>query len=269
MEFDYFDSLILGLIQGLTEFLPISSSGHLVITRSILKIEEFPLIFDVFVHFATLLSVIVFFKKELQKILVSIFNGVFKKNNNENSQFYENRKLIIHLTSATIPAVIIGLLFEEKIKNFFISGEVVSYSLMVTGVILLSTKFIDRKNKKLTAKNSFVIGLAQAFALIPGISRSGSTISCALWLGIKPVDAVKFSFFMAIPVILGANILEFSNIGIDSILKSFPVLLVGGISAFLSGLIAINIIIKVIENGNFFWFGIYCIFMGLTTVLYF
>jgi len=180
MEFGYTDTILLGFIQGITEFLPISSSGHLIVGKSILEVKELPLVFDVFYHFATLLSIIFYYRDDLINLTLNGFKSItVKPTDSDLEELLKIRKFIIYLIIATIPAVIIGLLFEDYLKSFFTSSKSVSLFFVFTGLILLSTKFINEKKSSFSNSRSLAIGFAQSVALFPGISRSGSTIACA------------------------------------------------------------------------------------------
>ncbi|MCP4727248.1 MAG: undecaprenyl-diphosphate phosphatase [bacterium] len=272
MSFDIFDSIILGLIQGLTEFLPISSSGHLVVMKNILNVTEIPLVFDVFFHFATLLSICTVFRKDILNILkacVKVLKNMYKPGELIKAISKDNEtKFVYYIFIATIPAVIFGLTFKDKIETLFTSTTAVAIAFLATGIILLSTKLLSNKDEKLNTSKSIIIGVFQAAALFPGISRSGTTITSGMWLGIKPEEAVKFSFFLAIPAILGANILEFSGITLNFLRQEIVLLLAGGLAAYFSGLIAIKLVLKVIQTGRFFLFGIYCISIGIITFIW-
>ncbi len=272
MSFDVLDSVILGLTQGLTEFLPISSSGHLAIMKNILDVTKIPLIYDVFYHFATLLSICTVFRRDIIKIfgsLIDLLINLFKPGSLKSAIRDDRETRFAYLVCiATIPAVIFGFSFKDRIETLFISTTAVAAALLVTGIVLLSTKMLTAKNKKMTSKMAVLIGIFQAAALFPGISRSGMTITGGMWLGIKPEVAVKFSFFLAVPAILGANILEFSEITLNVLKAEIVYLLAGGIAAYFSGLIAIKLVLKVIQTGRFFLFGIYCIMIGIITFIW-
>lgn len=269
MNLNFFESIILGLVQGLTEFLPISSSGHLVLAKAVLNIQEAPLLYDIFFHFATVLAVFTLYRNDIIKIFFAFIRGIlFAAKGKGWRKNYESDKylrLAVFIIIGSIPAAFIGLAFENVIKNVFTSEKSVAVFLWITGVILISTVLTISKAKQVSAGSAMLIGIGQAAALLPGISRSGATIATGLWLGIKPEDAVKFSFFLAIPAILGANILEFSAISMTVLKNEIWFLLAGGITAYLSGLAAIIILMKIIQRGRFFWFGIYCLIIGAIT----
>ncbi len=231
-----FDAIILGIIQGVTEFLPISSSGHLVLGQALLGVDSPGNVVEVVTHLGTLLSVIWVFWKDLSSILISFQNQ-------------DTQKYILFLIMGTLPAVIIGLAARDMITDLFDSIPMVAGSLIFTGIILLLT--------------GLLIGLTQAFAMIPGISRSGMTISTGLALGLSGKDAAKFSFLLAIPVIAGAGLLTVLDTQPGIIMM--PQLLLAFFSAFIVGTISLKWLLGLLERGKFHRFGYYCIMVGLIT----
>lgn len=267
-------SIILGIVQGLSEFLPISSSGHLVLFEQILNFKQSGIAFEVFVHFGTLIAVLIVFRKDIWKMIVLlpglpkfVLNGI-RINNSED----EYRSLAFFIIIGSIPAAVIGILFEHQIESLFEDPLLVLVALFVTGVIVWSSKFPKESQSFMNSFHSFLIGIAQAFAIIPGISRSGSTILTALWLGIKRETAARFSFLLSVPVIFGASLIKFKDLmevppPSDQILN----LIVGTIAALISGYFAIIWLLDVVRKQKLEWFGIYCIFvsvMGLA-IIYF
>ena len=184
------EAITLGIIQGLTEFLPISSSGHLVLSQVILGIQIPGNDFEVLLHIGTLCSILVVFNNDIKNILFTLSSK-------------ETRRFILMIFVGTIPAVIIGLGFKDEIEKLFDNIIVVGFALLFTGITLISSFYFKNENKKNTIIKAFLIGIAQAIAIIPGISRSGITISVALFLGLDARQAAKFSFLLAIPVISG------------------------------------------------------------------
>ena len=264
---DFSDSIILGLIQGLTEFFPVSSSGHLVFAKALLGVGDIPLFYDIFFHFATVLAILTYFKRDIFALVhglvkyIAIVIGGGK--NDADESVAKNARLAFYLIIGSIPAALAGLTFEDYIKSFFTSPGLVAVFLTITGIILLSTIWLKSNEKPVSRISALSIGLMQAFALFPGISRSGITIVTGLWLGIKPLDAVKFSFFLAVPIILGANILEFSSVPLYTINEEILTLLAGGIASYLSGLFAISIVLKLVGKARFHLFGVYCVLAGI------
>ena len=247
------DIVILGILQGITEFLPVSSSGHLVLAQYLLGIESPGNTLEVLFHIGTLFSVFYVFNKDIKSIVISL---------NEKP----TQKLVIYIIIATIPAVIIGLIFKSHIINLFSSIVPVGYALLSTGVILTLSINFKNKNKSLSYLYSLLIGLAQAVAIIPGISRSGTTISISMLLGIPPKEAARFSFLLSIPVIIGAGLL--GSLELESYGLLTPKFIITGIlTSFIVGTLSLKILLKILEVGRFHFFGIYCIIAGIVAVL--
>jgi len=261
---NYFESIILGIIQGLTEFLPVSSSGHLVIFEHLFKIHSENLTFEIFVHFGTLMSVIVVYYSDLKKMIISFFSSIFKK---EIKKAYDNDyhfKLSILVIIGTIPAVIAGLLFKDFFISIFHNIKLVGITLIITGLILFLTRFIKKQPIALNEKRSMLIGIAQMFAILPGISRSGFTISAALFSGTSREEAAKFSFLLAVPAILGPLVLELKDLFSVTITGTdIGILLTGTVVSFIVGYIAIHFLLKLLQTGKFSWFSPYCCLVGL------
>ena len=257
------EALILGIIQGLTEFLPVSSSGHIELGSAFLNVQSKDnLLFSIVVHGATALSTVVVFRKTIVEIVRELFQ--FKWN--ESTQF--TSKIILSM----IPVGLAGVFFEEKIESFF-GGNVtfVASMLLITGVLLSFTYFSKNTKGDVTFLKSIIIGIAQAIAILPGISRSGSTISTAILLGVDKEKATKFSFLMVLPPILGAMLLKVLDVVEQpELLTSIPLsaLSVGFIAAFISGIIACSWMVNLVKRGKLIYFAIYCIIVG-TAVLVF
>lgn len=246
-----FEAALLGIIQGLTEFLPISSSGHLVIGQKMLGISVAGNVFEVVVHLGTLGSVLIIFWSDIMQLIKSLKSAT-------------TQKYIIALAIGTIPAAIIGLLYKDIISEAFENIKIVAITLMITGIILLTTRFIKTKLKDVSISRGLLIGIVQALAIIPGISRSGITISLGMYLGIAPEKAAKYSFLLAIPAIAGAGLLT----GLDLMESSEPalpwtILIVGFLTSLFVGWISLKWLLGLIRLGKFHWFGVYCIFVGL------
>lgn len=256
----WLEALILGIIQGLTEFLPVSSSGHLEIGKVLLDIQEKENItFAVVVHGATVLSTIVVFYREIGEII----SGIFKFQWNEPTQYFF--KIIISM----IPVAILGVFFQESIEKFFTGNLIlVGSMLIITATLLIITQFIKNGHKPVTFLHAIIIGIAQAFAVMPGISRSGATIATGLILGVKRENAARFSFLMVlIPIILAnANDLISGTYSQQTI--SAGALIIGFLAAFISGLIACKWMIKIVKKGKLIYFGIYCFVIGLMGILF-
>lgn len=258
----YLEALILGLIQGLTEFLPVSSSGHLEIMKALFGDDSLPkdsLMFTVILHFATALSTIVVFRKEVMTIL----KGLFQFKWNEESQF--SIKIIISM----IPAVLIGLFFEDRLESFF-GGKLllVGIMLLFTALLLLLADKSKNTNKNVGYKNAFIIGISQAIAMLPGISRSGATISTAVLLKIDRTKAAKFSFLMVVPLIFGKVCKDVLGGGISFNNSQIGLFFVGFIAAFLAGLFACKLMISLVKKSKLSYFSIYCTIVGIIAITY-
>lgn len=246
-----FEAALLGIIQGVTEFLPISSSGHLVIGQNILGISVTGNAFEVIVHLGTLGSVLIVFWNDIWQLIKSI-----KSVPTQNYNFA--------LLIGTLPAVIIGFLFKDVISEAFENIRVVSITLIITGVILLTTKFIKTKLESVSISRGLLIGIAQAMAIVPGISRSGITISLGMYLGIAPEKAAKFSFLLAIPAIAGAGLLTGLDLmGASEPLFPWSILITGFLSSLLVGWVSLKWLLGLIRTGKFYWFGVYCVSLGI------
>lgn len=256
---NWIEALILGLVQGLTEFLPVSSSGHLEIGKALFGIHsEQSLIFTVLVHGATVLSTLVVFRKEIAKLFI----GLFKIKWNYETQYVS--KLIISM----IPVAIIGFFFKDYVESLFKSNVMfVGLMLLVTATILTLSFYAKAKNKEISFLDAFIIGISQAIAVLPGISRSGSTIATGLLLGNKKEKIAEFSFLMVIVPILGENILDLiqGEFASNASVGSLP-LAVGFIAAFISGLFACKWMVNIVKRGKLIYFAIYCLIIGLLAI---
>jgi undecaprenyl-diphosphatase len=248
-------ALILGIIQGLTEFLPVSSSAHLVFAGYFLKTNAQNVTYDAFLHFGTLVAVVVFFHKKIWQIIKSFF--VWKDK--------ENLRLGLFIILATIPAAVVGLVAEKPVKQAFESPFYAALFLAATGLILFFTRFIQEKERQIRWSDALIIGLAQAVALFPGISRSGVTIATALYLGLKREDAFQFSFLLSIPAIFGANLLALKDAKLTGL--SVPSALIGILFAFGFGLLAIFLVKKLLVRRQFYLFGFYCVIASIAVLL--
>jgi len=244
----YIDTLILAILQGLTEFLPISSSGHLVIGQKLLNINLPGNAFEVVLHLGTLMSVLTVFRGEIKGIIFNLSDS--------SNQYY-----ISALVFGTIPALLVGLLLRDSISLIFDDIRFVSLSLICTGIMLITSKFIVKRNVKLTLFIGLLIGLAQAAAIIPGISRSGATICMGILMGLSVPEAARFSFLLSIPVIIGAGLL--TAINIKTIPFSFDIVLLGILFSYLVGWISLKWLLTILNSGKLYWFGVYCLIIGL------
>jgi len=265
----YLESFILGIVQGLTEFLPISSSGHLVIFQKFFGISSDNISFEIFVHFGTLLSVITIYYLDLWKMIKSFVRGITHKDIGyifRNDSYF---RLSIFVIIGTIPAVFAGLFLKDFFISIFHNVGLVGITLILTGLILLSTRFVKIEGISLNIGKAFLIGVAQMFAILPGISRSGFTISTGLFQGVSRVESARFSFLLAVPAILGAVVLQIGDFfTADNIEIQLGVLLVGLVASFIVGYIAIRFLLRVLQSGKFSWFAPYCFLAGLFVLIF-
>jgi undecaprenyl-diphosphatase len=257
---NWWQALILGLVQGLTEFLPVSSSGHLVIFRELLGAEApSDLVFEITVHVATALATIVVFRKQILDLL----QGLFKFKYNQQTDF------IAKLVVSMIPVAIVGFFFKDKVEELFSSLLVVGCALMVTALLLfLSDRVKARKEgKEITFGQALVMGLGQAVAVIPGLSRSGTTISAGLLSGASRNKVAEFSFLMVLVPILGEAFLDLVGGDLAASSISIAPLLLGFVAAFFSGLFACKAMIALVKKAGLKWFALYCAIVGLIVII--
>ena len=261
----WFQALILGLIQGLTEYLPVSSSGHLTIGANLFGLNgEENLAFTVAVHVATVLSTCVILWKEI----VWLFQDFFK------FKWNEGTKYIVNILISMIPVAIVGFFFKDQVEAIFGSGLlVVGICLLITATLLAFSYFAKpRQKENISPLHAFIIGIAQAVAVLPGLSRSGSTISTGLLLGNKKEKLAQFSFLMVIPPILGEALLDVKDmleVGVETTMAGLPTtsLIIGFIAAFVSGCLACKWMINIVKKGKLIWFAVYCAIVGLLTIV--
>ena len=260
---DWLEAIILGIIQGLTEYLPVSSSGHLAIGANLFGIEGSEnLAFTILVHVATVMSTLFILWREI----VWLVNGVLKFKMNDEMRYF------INILVSMIPVGIVGVFFKDYVEEIFGSGLlIVGIMLLVTAALLTFSYYArPRQTEKISMKDAFIIGIAQACAVMPGLSRSGSTIATGLLLGNKKEKLAQFSFLMVIPPILGEALLDtmkaakgvdvFGDIGVVP-------LVVGFVTAFISGCLACKWMIDIVKKGKLIYFGIYCAIVGVVTIV--
>lgn len=264
---DWLQALILGLVQGLTEFLPVSSSGHLTIGREILGVEAAQdLVFEITVHVATVLATIIVFRKEILKLL----SGLFKFKYNDETDY------ILKICVSMIPVFIVGMFFKDQVEALFSSLLVVGIALLVTALLLLFSDIYGGRGK-VAAKDqrngigwwqAFVVGLGQALAVIPGLSRSGTTISTGLLCGVRREAVAQFSFLMVLVPILGEAFLDLVGGEMASSSVGTVPLIVGFLAAFVSGLFACKVMIALVKKARLSWFALYCAIVGLAVIFF-
>ncbi len=256
------EAIVLGIVQGLTEFLPVSSSGHLELTKAILGDNSVPqesLLMTVVLHAATALSTIVIFRKDIAELLA----GLFQFKNNE--QFKYSLKIVLSM----FPAAIVGVLFEEEIEQLF-GGQIllVGLMLLVTGTLLFLADKAKNTSKSVSTSNAIIIGISQAIAILPGVSRSGATISTSVLLGIDRQKAAKFSFLMVVPLILGKMAKDILSGDLMAAETKTSLLIAGFLAAFLAGIIACKWMISLVKRSQLKYFSFYCYIVGIAAIIY-
>lgn len=257
----WWEALILGLIQGLTEFLPVSSSGHLELGKALFGsnlLASESLAFTVVVHFATALSTLVVFRKDVGEILAGLFRG-------KKEEFHFSLKIVLSM----IPAAVIGVLFDEEIEQLF-SGQIllVGAMLLITGLLLFLADRAKRTEKKVSFRDALIIGVSQAIAILPGISRSGATVSTSVLLGIDRERAARFSFLMVVPLILGKMAKDLIDGGVSFTGDAAPNYLIGFTAAFIAGWVACKWMIALVKKAQLKYFAYYCFVVGAVALVW-
>jgi len=257
---EWLEALILGIVQGLTEFLPVSSSGHLEIMKYLLNddsLAEQSLFTTVFLHFATALATLFVFRKDVMEIVKGVFSG--KK---------ESLNFVLLIGVSMIPAAFVGVVFEDVIDNFFHRNiTLVACMLLVTGLILYISEKVNVGTGKITFTKALIIGVSQAIAILPGISRSGSTIATSLILGVDKSKAARFSFLMVIPLIFGKIAKDVLSGDFTQNMPSASYLIIGFLAAFITGIIACTWMIQIVKKSKLSWFAVYCVIAGIAILL--
>jgi len=248
------EALILGLVQGLTEFLPVSSSGHLVLSQHLLGIDAPGVGFEVFAHLGTLGAILLHYRRDVLALAGSVLRG----------RRDGNSRLFLLLVLASVPLALVGIFFAEDVEAVFDSPRAAGVFLMVTGAALLGTRLLPRREGEPGPRSALVVGAAEALAALPGISRSGATIAAGLAAGVGRERAARFSFLLAIPALVGASALEVAR-GVP--LHSLGPWLTGAAVAFASGYLALRWLLRVVRRGRLDRFGWYCLAVGLVAVL--
>ena len=258
---------LLGLLQGLTEFLPVSSSGHLVLVRSLWESSPHDLVFEVTVHLATLIAVVAYYRNDIATITRRLLT-----NDPREVEGMSARRWVGLIVLASVPAAVVGLLLKSQIEATFADPVGVGYRLLATGALLFSTVPMVARKERLGVGAAVLIGVAQAVAILPGISRSGATIVAAIWMGTRHEQAARFSFLLSLPAVGGAFLLE--TLGAASLSGGlatiqWPSALIGFVVALVSGYLAVALLIRALGRGKFAYFGIWCWAVGLWALWWF
>lgn len=268
------EAIILGIVQGLTEFLPVSSSGHLVLLQHLFGLKEAELVFDVSVHIGTIAAVFIFLRREIAAILESLWNtGALWIKGRINGpiawQLPEIRMALL-VVVGSIPTGILGLAFHNIAETLFSTVLIVSIDLMITGLLLALTRFVGkwgRRADRMTIRDGLIIGLVQGIAIMPGISRSGSTISAAVFLGIEQETATRFSFLLSIPAVVGAALLSLKHLPQVSS-EHLGLIAAGTMSSALVGYASLGFLVKIARKGNLHFFAPYCLLVGIAGLIW-
>lgn len=286
-----FQSIILGLIQGIAEFLPISSSGHLQVVQKLFKLDEVPLLYDIILHVATLLAVCIFFRKKIANLFCVLYRWIFKKpepNSIDETDFISGtdergRKAIIAVLISTLVTGVIGIFTKKLIDNDQISIKITCAGFIVTALLLIFSSLLEKfsaktmtqkkefqQQKGISALQAVIIGIMQGFGTLPGISRSGSTIAGAQLSGVKRETAGEFSFIISIPAILGAFVLELKDFLETKTEQTLNIVAViaGSLSAFVFGYLALTFLMKIIKKGKLEFFACYLIPLGILGIIF-
>ena len=259
---ELWQAAVLGVVQGLTEFLPVSSSGHLVLGQRLLGFAGPNLMFDITLHVGTLVAVLAVFWRDLWSILRGIFVW------DADPEASRGRRLLLLVVAGSIPTALIGLLLKDTFESMFASLLTVGIALLITGWLLMATALVVKPGRKIGqvgVGRALLIGLAQGLAITPGISRSGATISTALLLGVDRRLAAHYSFVLSIPAILGALVLQVHDMGAPTPGQTAP-MIIGFLTAALSGYLALRVLLRIVQAGRIHWFAPYCFALGLAAL---
>ncbi len=249
--------ILLAVLQGITEFLPISSSGHLVIAKALIGLESMGVGLEVSLHLGTTIAILIFYWTDLRDLIVPIFKE-------QGAKRRDSLRFIWLLAAATVPAGLVGLIFNDRIEALFSNAHFVGITLIATAAILAATALSKRRKKPFNLPRALTVGMAQAMAILPGISRSGSTIATGELLGVESADAARFSFILAIPVILGAAMLEAIG-GLNELRWEYAIGLV--VSAVV-GYFSLRLMIGIVKANRLWAFAPYCLAVGLVTLIF-
>jgi len=262
------ETIFLGIIQGLTEFLPVSSSGHLVVGKNLLGFREPELLLDTALHFGTLMAVCVYFRSDLWQMIQELWRLIPKKENRR-PEPGPHAMLAFMVVIGSIPTALIGIIFKDSLESLFGSVTTVGMMLVITGIIVAITRFIPEaygKRDRVSVLIALAIGAAHGVAIVPGISRSGATIVCGLLLGLNRELAGRFSFILCIPAIIGALLLQLDTAAITRV-GAVP-LLVGFLVSALVGFLALKLLMRMVRKGHFYYFAPYCWAIGILTIVF-
>jgi len=254
---EFLDVMVLAVLQGIAEFLPISSSGHLVIAQSLLKLNHPGVRLEVVLHLGTLLSVLLYYRSVIVRLAAGALRGE-----------RESWRVAGHIALSALPAVFFYLLCRDKVDAFFEDPQAIGGFLIFTGVVLCALRWMKCGEEEVTAPRALLVGIAQALAVLPGISRSGMTIAAARMSGIAPAKAAEFSFLMCVPLLVGAALMDAVHPAGDAGALPAWLLLAGAAVSSAVGYVALSLLVRALRGGRFWLFGVYCILAGLATLAF-
>lgn len=269
---NFLESAILGIVQGLTEFIPVSSTGHLILARKVLDLPiEGTISFDAIIQLATGIALICYFWKDILNLIIALYNFLFRRPVDE-----KYGRLILPLVVGTIPAIVFGLLLEQYMDTVFRGTHVVAAALILGSVLFYFAEKVAKKNsltpslnENISIRKGLYIGLFQCLALLPGFSRSGSTISGGLFNGLKREDAARFSFLLSIPIILGSGLKKvFEIYSTPDFATTEQSLIIASLFAFFTGILAIHFLLKFLKNHSLNWFGVYRVILAVVILVW-
>lgn len=249
---DIFQAIILGIVQGITEWLPVSSSGHLVLFEHLFGLSQ-PLLFDIMLHVGSLFVVLYYFRKDIRELIFGLFDGDREK-----------LRIVLMIIVATIPIALVGYFFQDFIESIFKDLRTVGFALLFTALLLFLSRYPKKKEGKLTYMKALGIGIFQAIAILPGVSRSGSTISSGMMFGVRKEEVARFSFLIFIPAILGALVLHIGDI--TAFTDPLPVI-VGTLVSAIVGYFSLKLLMNIIKKDKFSWFSVYCLLLGIVVLI--
>jgi undecaprenyl-diphosphatase len=259
-----FDLFVLATVQGLTEFLPVSSSGHLVLANQLLGLHEPGIVTEIVLHLGTLLAVVLYYRRDLLALVTGSARWIA---GTRGERERTSVKMVLFLVLGTLPAVVAAYLGGDRLERMYEDPRRTSWEILVTGGVLLATLVARRGKRPLNALDALLIGVGQAVALFPGISRSGMTIAAGLFLGVRSEEAARFSFLLSIPAILGAGVLKIPAMLEHSHDSHGGMLAAGFMIAFVIGYASIAWLLSIVRQGRFGWFGAYCLLLGAVSLL--
>ncbi len=254
-------AFVLGIVQGVTEFLPVSSSGHLVLARHVFGLEEAGAAFDILLHVATMIAIVIVYQRDLVGLIRTAVDVLRRQARPE------DRDLLVGLIIGIVPVSVVGVLFADRLETAFADPRRAAAMLLVTAALLFASHAFRHRAGRVTPGRALVVGLFQVLAILPGISRSGTTISAGMFAGMSPDRAARFSFLMAVPLFAGAAVVKLPDLAESRSLIPPGAMAIGFLASLVSGYLSIRWLLRVIARGKFVYFGVYCAIVGLLGIV--